>query len=338
LRVDRHYPYPLSPIPFLEMNIQRWIARRQAQWNELDSLLQRAQQRGIKSLNAKEIGTLASLYRSVAADLARANTNQIGQTIVQELQALTTRGYSQIYRGSRRQELRGAIDFYLWKLPQVLRETWGYTAVAFGLFLIGALIAWWFAWQDASFMSLIVPQGMIEKVRDRHQLWMGSILGTEPFAASSIAINNLSVCFRMVGGGILVGLWTIYALFYNGLLIGAVATLVGQNGLAYPFWAFVFPHGALELPAIFISGGGGLLIARGLLFPGSYRRRDALRIYGLQAAQLVMGIVPMLLIAGTIEGFFSPQEVIPSPVKYLAGTGLFILLVLYTLRQQNIDK
>jgi uncharacterized membrane protein SpoIIM required for sporulation len=317
------------------MNIQRWIARRQAQWQELDGLLQRAQRRGLKTLTAKEIGTLASLYRSVAADLARANTNQIGETIVQELQALTTRGYSQIYRGSRRQELRGAIDFYLWGLPQVLRQTWGYTAVAFGLFLVGALIAWWFSWQDTSFMSLVVPQSMIEKVRDRHQLWMGSILGTEPFAASSIAINNLSVCFRMVGGGIIAGLWTIYALFYNGLLIGAVATLVGQNGLAYPFWAFVFPHGALELPAIFISGGAGLLIARGLLFPGRYRRRDALRIYGLQAAQLVMGIVPMLLIAGTIEGFLSPQEVIPSPVKYLAGTGLFILLTLYTLRQQG---
>lgn len=317
------------------MNIQRWIARREAKWQELDSLLVRAEKRGIKTLNAKEIGTLASLYRSVAADLARANTNQIGQTIVQELQALTTRGYSQIYRGSRRQEVRGMLDFYLWELPLVLRQTWGYTAISFGLFLVGALIAWWFAWQDASFMSLVVPRGLIEQVRDRHQLWMGSIIGTEPFAASSIAINNLSVAFRMVGGGIMAGLWTIYALFYNGLLIGAIATLVGQNGLAYPFWAFVFPHGALELPAIFIAGAGGLLIARGLLFPGRYRRRDALRIYGLQAAQLVMGIVPMLLIAGTIEGFFSPQNVIPSPVKYLAGTGLFILLILYTLRDDK---
>ncbi len=317
------------------MNIQRWIARREAQWRELDTLLQRAQQRGLKTLNAKEIGTLASLYRSVAADLARANTNQIGETIVRELQALTTRGYSLIYRGSRRQELRGAIDFYLWKLPQVLRETWVYTAIACGIFLLGCLIAWWCAWQDASFLPLVVPQALIEKVRDRRELWMGSILGVEPLAASGIAINNLSVAFRMVGGGILAGIWTIYALFFNGILIGAIATLVGQNGLAYPFWAFVFPHGALELPAIFIAGGGGLLIARGLLFPGRYRRRDALRIYGLQAAQLVMGIFPMLLIAGAIEGFFSPQEVIPSPIKYLAGTGLFILLILYTLRRDR---
>jgi uncharacterized membrane protein SpoIIM required for sporulation len=317
------------------MNIQRWIARREAKWQELDALLQRAEKQGIKRLNAKEISTLASLYRSVAADLARANTNQIGQTIVQELQALTTRGYSQIYRGSRRQELQGIVDFYWWELPLVMRQTWGYTAIAFALFLIGAVIAWWFAWQDPSFMPLMVPQAMIEQVRDRHQLWMGSILGTEPLAASGIAINNLSVAFRMVAGGISAGLWTIYALFFNGLSVGATATLVGQNGLAYPFWAFVFPHGALELPAIFFAGGGGLLIARGLLFPGKYRRRDAIRIYGLPAAQLVMGIVPMLLVAGSIEGFFSPQPSIPSPLKYLVGTGLFILLVLYTLRKKG---
>jgi uncharacterized membrane protein SpoIIM required for sporulation len=176
---------------------------------------------------------------------------------------------------------------------------------------------------------------MVEQVRDRHQLWMGSILGTEPLAASSIAINNLSVAFRMVGGGIVAGLWTIYALFFNGLLIGAVATLVGQNDLAYQFWAFVFPHGSLELPAIFIAGGAGLLIARALIFPGRYRRWEAVRIDGIQAAQLVMGIVPMLLIAGAIEGFFSPQPSIPSPVKYLTGTALFILLIIYTLRQKK---
>ncbi len=320
------------------MNVQRWIARREAKWRELDSLLQRAEQRGIKSLNGTEIGTLASLYRSVAADLARANTNQIGQTIVQELQALTTRGYSQVYRGSRRQELLALINFYKWELPQVLRDTSSYTAIAFSIFLVGGLVGWWFAWQDASFLAYMLPESMIEKVRDRRELWMGSILGVEPLAASGIAINNLKVCFGMVAGGIVFGLWTIYALFFNGLMIGAVATLVGQNNLAYQLWAFIFPHGALELPAIFIAGGGGLLIMRGLLFPGRYRRRDALRICGLQAAQLVMGIVPMLLIAGMIEGFFSPQDIIPSPVKYLAGTGLFVLLVMYVMRREQLVK
>jgi uncharacterized membrane protein SpoIIM required for sporulation len=317
------------------MNVQRWLARRAEKWQELEVLLQQAERRGVKSLSAPEISQMASLYRSIAADLARAQTNQISDSITSELQALTSRAYNQVYRGSHRQEAAGILHFYAWEFPQVLRATWIYTAIAFSCFMVGGLIAWWFAWQDPNFLALIVPQSMIEKVRDKHELWMGSILGTEPLAASGIMINNLAVCFRAVAGGITAGLFTILILFFNGLSIGAVATLVGQNDLAYPFWAFVFPHGSLELPAIFISGGAGLLIGRGLVFPGQYRRRDALRIYGLQAAKLVMGIVPMLVIAGTIEGFFSPQEVIPSAFKYLVGTGIFILFIFYSLRSST---
>jgi uncharacterized membrane protein SpoIIM required for sporulation len=111
--------------------------------------------------------------------------------------------------------------------------------------------------------------------------------------------------------------------------IGAIATLVGQNNLAYPFWAFVFPHGALELPAIFLAGGAGLLIARAIVFPGRYRRTDALKFYGMKAAKLVFGIVPLLLIAGAIEGFFSPNPFIANPLKYGVGIALFLGLIGY---------
>jgi uncharacterized membrane protein SpoIIM required for sporulation len=320
------------------MNVQRWLARRAEKWQELEALLQRAESRGVKSLTAIEIGQMASLYRSIAADLARAQTHQISQSIIAELQALTSRAYSQVYRGSNRQEAAGILRFYAWELPQVLRDTWVYTAIACGCFMIGGLIAWWFAWQDPNFLPLIVPPELIEKVRDRHELWMGSILGTEPLAASGIMINNMAVAFRAVAGGIAAGILTIIVLFFNGLMIGGVATLVGQYGLAYPFWAFVFPHGALELPAIFIAGGAGLLIGRGLVFPGQYRRRDALRIYGLQAAQLVMGIVPMLFMAGIIEGFFSPQTAIPDVLKYLVGIGIFTSFIWYCRRRPRADS
>jgi uncharacterized membrane protein SpoIIM required for sporulation len=269
----------------------------------------------------------------VAGDLARARTQGVGNTLIQNLQFLTTRGYSQIYQGSRKQEWQGVVNFYRWGLPAVVQQTFIYIVLATALFLVGGLIAWWYAWSDPTFMSLIVPETMISLVRDRHELWMGSIVGMEPLASSQIATNNLSVCFGAVAGGITAGLYTTFLIFYNGLLIGAVGTLVGQNNLAYPFWAFVFPHGSLELPAIFFAGGAGFLIARALLFPGKYRRIDALKFYGSQAVQLVFAIVPMLLIAGIIEGFFSPNPNVPDPVKYLAGMVLFVLLVVYCNRR-----
>ncbi|MCC5637400.1 stage II sporulation protein M [Nostoc sp. CHAB 5844] len=317
------------------MNIQRWIARREPNWQRLDALLKQVEKKGLKSTRAEEIRELASLYRSVAADFARARTQQIGHTLIQSLQILTTRAYTQIYQGSRRQEWRAAVEFYRWGLPSVVQQTFSYIATATAMFLLGAVVAWWYAWQDPTFMSLIVPQHLISQVRDEHKLWMGSIVGIEPLASSSIMINNLSVSFGAVAGGITAGAYTTYLMVFNGLLIGAVGTLVGQNNLAYPFWAFVFPHGSLELPAIFFAGGAGLLLARAILFPGKYRRGDALKFYGSQAAQLVFGIVPMLIIAGTIEGFFSPNPNVPDPIKYLAGLGLFVLLVLYCNRKRQ---
>jgi len=316
------------------MNIQRWIARREGNWRQLDQLLKQVERRGIKSLKADEIGILASLYRSVSADLARARTNNVGNNLIQDLQSLTARGYNQIYQGDRQKDRGAVINFYLWGLPIMLRQTWGYVGLALVIFMLGVLVAWWFAWQDPTFMALVVPEELISMVRDRGELWMGAILGNQPLASSGIMINNLVVSFNAIAGGITFGIFTTYALFYNGLLIGAIAVLVGQNNLALPFWAFVFPHGALELPAIFMAGGAGLLIARALLLPGQYRRIDALKIYGLQAARLVYGIIPMLLVAGAIEGFVSPNPAIPNLVKYIIGTLLFVLLIIYSQRQQ----
>ena len=316
------------------MNIQRWIARREPNWKRLDVLLRQVERKGLKSLKALEIKELASLYRSVSADLARARTNRLDNSLMQDLQALTSRAYNQIYQGSRRQEWQAVAEFYRWGFPAIVQQTFIYIAIATLLFLAGALVAWWYAWQDPVFLSLIVPERIIRMVRGEHQLWMGSIVGIEPLASSNIMTNNLSVSFAAVAGGITGGAYTIFSMVFNGLSIGAVATLVGQNNLAYPFWAFVFPHGSLELPAIFLAGGAGLLIARAILFPGKYRRADALRIYGSHASQLVFGIVPMLIIAGTIEGFFSPSPLIPAPFKYIVGIGLFSLLVIYCSRKR----
>jgi uncharacterized membrane protein SpoIIM required for sporulation len=311
------------------MNLKRWIARREPHWKQLEALLKRVDKSGLKSLEAGEIQTLASLYRSASADLARAKTQSVGETLTHSLQSLVSRSYSQIYQGARRQEWRAVWRFYRYGLPAVIQATWVYTALATALFLLGALIAWWFAWQDPSFMPLVVPENLIHKVRDEGELWMGSILGYEPLAASGIMVNNIGVSLKAAAGGLTGGITTTLMLAYNGALIGAIGVLVAQNNLAFEFWAFVCPHGSLELPAIFLAGGAGFLLARALLFPGKHRRVDAFKLYGGQAVQLIYGVISLLLVAGTIEGFISPSPLVPSVVKYLLGLAIFTALVLY---------
>lgn len=330
------------------MNIQRWIAKREPNWQRLDSLLRQIEKKGVNSLETKEIGELGNLYRLVKADLIRARTQNLGNSLIINLQALKNRAYKQIEididininvdistnKNSRRKECLGIIKFYRWGLPAIVQQTFLYIALATALFVLGVLIASFYSWQDPTFMSLIVPQSIIAKVRDDGQLWTGSIAGIERAACSKIMINNLRISLGAVLGGITAGVFTIYIIVFNGLLIGTVATLVGQNNLAYPFWAFVFPHGSLELPAILIAGGAGLLIAKAIFNPGKYRRLDVIKHHTCQAIQLLFAIVPMLIIAGIIESFFSSNLNIPNPIKYLTGIVLFILLIIY-FRQKN---
>ncbi|MGF1537562.1 MAG: stage II sporulation protein M [Elainellaceae cyanobacterium] len=328
------------------MNIRRWIARREPSWQRLNGLLAQVEKRGVQSLTSDQVQQLASLYRSASADLARAKTHHLGEHLTDELQRLVSRSYSLIYQGPRRQDWRAIARFYRYELPLTIQQSQVYIALATLLFFAGGWVGWWFSWRDPEFLALVVPENLITLVRDEGELWMGSIVGVEPLASSAIAINNLTVSLYAIIGGVTMflpdipaitppGAFTVYLLAYNGLSIGAISALVSQNNLAYPFWAFVFPHGSLELPAIFIAGGAGLLLARAILFPGCYARRDALRIYGAQAARLVYGIAPLLLVAGLIEGFFSPNPAVPSLLKYAVGIALFVLLVKYCSRRAN---
>jgi uncharacterized membrane protein SpoIIM required for sporulation len=117
-------------------------------------------------------------------------------------------------------------------------------------------------------------------------------------------------------------------IFFNGLLMGVIGVTCALAGMSLSLWSFVAPHGALELPAIFIAGGAGFKIAHGLLFPGTLPRRDSLAAAGREATSLVLGIVPLLIVAGTLEAFVSPTG-IPVVLKFAMSAALFTLLNAY---------
>ncbi|MGB0564654.1 MAG: stage II sporulation protein M, partial [Spirulinaceae cyanobacterium] len=193
------------------MNIKRWIARREVHWQALETLLYRVKRRGIRQLTAAEVRQLASLYRSVSGDLARAQTYPVGQRLTQMLQDLTAQGYHQIYQGQRHQEWSQVREFLLWGLPAALQRNAVYIAIASLLFLGMGFIGGAIATLDPQVIPILVPPDLIATVR-RGELWMGSILGQEPIASANFMINNLSVAFGAIAGGITLGLWTGYVL------------------------------------------------------------------------------------------------------------------------------
>src|SRR5206468_8310300 len=104
--------------------------------------------------------------------------------------------------------------------------------------------------------------------------------------------------------------------------LGVVAEAVARHGTALQFWGFVAPHGVIELPAIFVAGGAGLMLGYALVNPGEYSRRTAVSLAGRDAVLLIFGVVAMLVIAGIIEAFFSPT-LIPPVFKLLVAAVTF---------------
>src|ERR1700726_1261421 len=148
---------------------------------------------------------------------------------------------------------------------------------------------------------------------EHHKMWTDSVVTFKPLASSGIMTNNMSVAFAAFAMGITAGIGTVWMMLLNGLMMGVVAVACWREGMSLPLWSFVAAHGVLELPAIFIAGGAGIGIAKGLLFPGSLPRRESLVRAGRRSDQLVLGTIPMLLVAGIVEGFVSPTD-LPYPL------------------------
>jgi uncharacterized membrane protein SpoIIM required for sporulation len=148
--------------------------------------------------------------------------------------------------------------------------------------------------------------------------------------ASFIMTNNLQVAFLAFAGGTLFGLGTALVLVWNGLSIGAVAGLASLYGLGPELADFVAAHGGIELSVIFIAGGAGLRLGHALLRPGLLPRRQALTGAARRAVRLLFGCVPLLVVAGTIEGFLSPSP-LPTGLKLAVGAGSTAVLYAYLL-------
>jgi uncharacterized membrane protein SpoIIM required for sporulation len=211
--------------------------------------------------------------------------------------------------------------------PQTFRATASWTLAALAIFLLGCIYGFAAGLIDDTFIPLVAPPHLIQQV-EGGKVWFESILAVRPLASSTIMTNNISVTFLAFALGITFGLGTVYIMAFNGVLLGTLAALCHLHGLSVDFWSFVVPHGVIELTAIFIAGGGGLLLGSALTVPGDLSRKEALIQRGRKAVQLILGCVPLLIFAGVVEGFFSPAH-LPPWIKFLTAGLLFVLLLCY---------
>lgn len=291
----------------------RWIEIRQENWTRLDSILQYVERSSLKTLSSDDLREFGLLYRQAAADLSAARADDSSRTLEAYLNQLVSRAHNYIYSGQKMSPAT-VWEFLIHGYPRIFRRLLPYTAAALILFLTGALLGTLVTLTRPAFMYAMLGPGMVQTI-EHHRMWTDSVLTAKPQASSEIMTNNIGVCFMTFASGIIAGLGTIFLMFTNGLNVGVVATACGEHGMALSLWSFIAAHGALELPAIFISGGAGLRLAAGLLFPGMLKRKDALAVAGGDAVRLISGTIPMLIIAGSLEAFVSPTHA-PLALKF----------------------
>jgi len=295
-----------------------WLAKRQSHWDRLERLLDQTSKQGLGSLTRLELQELGLLYRQAAADLSTLREDASGRSYARSLNLLLSRAHNTIYSGQKSSP-RGIIHFYSFTWPRVFRRNLRLINAAFLLFVLGGLAGLLLSITRPDFMRLFLGPQMVETI-ERHKMWTESVVAVKPLASSFIMTNNMSVTFMAFAWGVSFGIGTVYMMVFNGVLMGVVGAACWLGGMSLSLWSFVAPHGVLELPAIFIGGGAGLRIAQGMLFPGMLPRRESIARAGGEAVRLLLGVIPILILAGSIEGFVSPSPTIPWQWKFsLAG-------------------
>jgi uncharacterized membrane protein SpoIIM required for sporulation len=312
------------------MLAEEFIAARRAAWERLSAILDRSRT-GLTTLSAEEIVELGRLYRSATSDLAVARRDYAGHRVVDYLHGLVARGHATVYRAPAARG-RALLTFFSTTFPRAFRDTWGATLASFLMFFIPALIAFAIAYDDPTAGAALVPgaEAVIDDIRAGEEWWKRINTEGRSVSASLIMTNNIRVAFLAFAGGVLLGLLTLYVLVQNGLLLGVVAGAAQAYGFAGNLWGFVAAHGVVELSVIFIAGGAGLQLGWAIVRPGLLSRRAALVVAARRALNLLLGCVPLLVIAGVIEGFISPAE-LPLALKLAVAFGSGVLLYAYLL-------
>jgi uncharacterized membrane protein SpoIIM required for sporulation/uncharacterized RDD family membrane protein YckC len=312
---------------------ERFVERRRDRWEAFRSVALRIEQQGVRGLPADEIPGFAARYREVAADLARARTYGVDPQVIEYLERLVSAGHNALYRW--RAKDRTPWWRYLSRdFPGAVLQSWRYVLVSFLLFMVPAVSGYALlrARPDlADDLANPVLVSRAQEAADREARGVGYAQSPDqelPVIAAAIITNNINVCFMAFAGGLVLGIWTIISLTFNGFELGMGFGIFANYHAAGYLGTFIAGHGVLELTAIFISGGAGLRLGHALIAPGDRTRRDALVVDGLIAAKMIGMVIVLLCIAGTIEGLLSASDA-PAVFKFLVSGTSAVFLGLY---------
>jgi uncharacterized membrane protein SpoIIM required for sporulation/uncharacterized RDD family membrane protein YckC len=276
--------------------------------------------------------TFPELFRQVCHQLALVRSRRYGTAIETRLNRLVLRGHQQLYRRTG-VEPGGVMPFLLGGFARRVRAEGRMVAAATLLFVGPALLMAGAVAARPELAFSALPAESLEEITGQFSPGAEAAMEGTPgqlFARFGLYIwNNVSIAFRTFAGGVVCGLGSLFFLIYNGVVAGAVATHVHQQGFDRGFYAYVIGHGAFELTAIVLAGACGLRLGVAVLVPGPLRRSRSLLTAARATVPLLYGVAGMLVVAALVESFWSPVAAVSAGSKLAVGAVLWAAVLRY---------
>ena len=281
----------MKEVTFIRQNIEKW----------------RSAELVVDAVGETEATQLADTYIDVTSDLAFAQTHYPESKITRYLNNLASALHNEIYRSQRYRWSR-LLTFWTDEVPRTMWEARRELLTSFIIFLTSALVGMLSQLFDPEFCRIILGDNYVD-------MTLQNIANGEPMAVyngdpesdmfSMITLNNVKVSFITFVLGVFTSIGTGFVLFQNGVMLGSFQTFFAQHGLLWQSALAVWLHGTLEISAIIVAGAAGIAMGNGWLFPGTYPRLVSFRRGARRGLRIVVGAVPLFVVAGFIEGFFT---------------------------------
>jgi uncharacterized membrane protein SpoIIM required for sporulation len=307
------------------IDIPRFVEAERAYWDELHAALAKLEAEPERRLPLAEIQRLHYLYERCSADLSRLDTFATEPQLRVYLESLVSRAYSEIHetRAPARIRWKAAVLAF----PRAFRRHRQAFRLSLGVTLLGCAFGWFALHVDPRNKAVLLPFSHLavppaERVAHEESAKGDQLKGIKASFAAELMTHNTQVTVMALAFGLTFGVGTLILLFYNGVILGAVATdyIAGGQGLFLVAW--LLPHGSIEIPAILLGGQAGFVLAGALIGWGD-RTPRALRLRAVapDLVAIVAGAAVLLVWAGTVEAFVSQyhQPVIPYSLKIAFG-------------------
>jgi uncharacterized membrane protein SpoIIM required for sporulation len=309
-----------------------WLGERAPLWDELAGLLDRLT-RDQRRMTAEEVALTARRYQQAAADLAELRRREPASPLVPRLNDLVTRAHAAIYRPER-ERLRRAGRFLWTDYPRLVWDLRRLVGLAAGFQIVVAVAGYAWAAHDPATAGSFLPAALRDAAhRAHHPIPAGAMAPTSAIIWS----HNIIVSFYDYAGGILLGLGTVYSLYVNSMLLGVLSGVATENGPNGEYWSLIVPHAVIELTSFTIAAAAGLSLADAIIRARPRPRREVLADAGRRSVAVVLGTMPLLVVAGTIEGFVTPSD-LPVPGKLAVAPVTAVLLAAYLARGRRAAR